>query len=84
MRPFATYVARNVVCVSVGHMYVLCWNGWTDRDAVWLSLALATMYYVTVGVDIPTAMGNFGGCPATEKHWESAVTYAAKGSFDPQ
>jgi len=51
MPPVAINVARSVICVcmcvcvcvcvcailSVGHTNVLCKNGWTDRDAVWVA-----------------------------------------------
>jgi len=39
IRPIVTDVARSVVSVSVcrcvGHVDVLCKNGWTDQDTVW-------------------------------------------------
>jgi len=39
MRPIASDVAHSVVCVSVCVCVFgeLCKNGWTDRDAVWVS-----------------------------------------------
>ena len=35
----ATYCYQCSVCLSVGHNHELCQNGWTDRDATWLSIA---------------------------------------------
>ena len=43
MRTIATECC--VVCMSVGHSYELCQNGWTDRDVVWVWNRQGTIYY---------------------------------------
>jgi len=43
MRPIATNVARSVVCVSV-HTDESSKNGWTDRDAIWITWIQGNMY----------------------------------------
>ena len=85
MQSIATDVARSVVCLSVclcvGHTHVPYENGWTDRDAVWVTdLCGPNEPRILGGVEIPHGKGQFWRVVRpTEKHWESLLRlYAAK------
>ena len=67
------------VCLCVGHTNILCKNGWTDRNAVWVLTYVGPMNRVLdVGSRSPTERDNFRGVQPIKKHSESVAVYGAK------
>jgi len=60
------------VCLCVGHMDVRCKNGWTDRDTVWWADSGGLKEpWIRWESRSTRGRGNFWGCPARWKLWES-------------
>ena len=79
MRPIATDVARDVVCLSVCLASELYKNGLTDRDAVWGLTRVRPRNHVLDGIQILNQKGQFLGGLSGRESGVSAAVYGAKG-----